>query len=344
MKSVAELAHQFFVSLQLRVAIEVDRDALGCWMHLLFRRQHEAKFLSSFEKLGLTGLPHAVACARYHALSNAMGGVAVEYHEESAQKAWVRFRYPRWIHDGPALAAMPPEAGRGFLTGWYAQNGVSLGNPRLGYVCVSEDVSGYGLCGYFVEEAYDLSEDARLRFAPGEVPPPFDPADQPRPPAADWDAARLAKAERNYAAEYLRNGLPTLGEVLGQERMRQIALPAARLTGLQCWRKVVDAAGGEDGGPEGVAAVLAQLFAAAGDRVTLDGAQIETADMRLVRGMDAPARDDILAVWVEMIRGIVHGHRARMTLDVALHDHGATWQIGLADRPGMTPPQRKDPV
>ena len=116
----------------------------------------------------------------YHVLSNGIGGVPVEYMEEGPTKAWVRFRYPRWMFDGPVLCGMPVEASRGFLRGWYAHNGVSLGNPRLGYVCVSEDLTGqYGLCGYFQEYDHDLGPDERLRFAPDETPPRFDPAAQP---------------------------------------------------------------------------------------------------------------------------------------------------------------------
>ena len=106
----------------------------------------------------LTGLPHAVACARYHVLSNEIGGVAVQYMEENDRKAWVRFRYPRWMVDGPTICGVPVEVSRGFLRGWYAHNGVSLGNPRLGFVCVSEDMTGeFGLCGYFLEHDHDLT-------------------------------------------------------------------------------------------------------------------------------------------------------------------------------------------
>ena len=129
-------------------------------------------------------MPDAVACARYHVLSNSMGGVPVEYMEETDKKAWVRFRYPRWMYDGPTLCGMPVEASRGFLKGWYAQNGVTLENPKLGFVCVSEDMTGqFGLCGYFKEYDHDLSEDERLAFAPDERPPPFDADAQPAPPA-----------------------------------------------------------------------------------------------------------------------------------------------------------------
>src|SRR3954469_17614387 len=123
-RAQAELHHQDFLGLELMVAVREGPGVVGEWMFRLFRRQHEEKFLSSFRKLGLEGLPDAVACARYHVLSNAMGGVAVEYMEESDTKAWVRFRYPRWMYDGAALFGIPVEASRGFLRGWYGHNGV----------------------------------------------------------------------------------------------------------------------------------------------------------------------------------------------------------------------------
>ena len=48
----AELHHQYFLGLQLMVAVEEPRTAVFDWMFRLFRRQHEEKFLSSFSKLG----------------------------------------------------------------------------------------------------------------------------------------------------------------------------------------------------------------------------------------------------------------------------------------------------
>ena len=82
----AELHHQYFLGLQLMVAVEEPRTAVFDWMFRLFRRQHEEKFLSGFSKLGLEDLPHAIACARYHVLSNGVGGVVVEHMEESDKK------------------------------------------------------------------------------------------------------------------------------------------------------------------------------------------------------------------------------------------------------------------
>jgi len=328
----AELHHQLLLGLQLMVATRAGPQAVGDWMFRLFRQQHDDKFLSSFGKLGLDGLPHAVACARYHVLSNGIGGVAVEYMEESDTKAWVRFRYPRWMFDGAAICGVPLEASRGFLRGWYAHNGVSLGNPRLGFVCVSEDMSGqFGLCGYFREADHDLADDQRLVFAPQERPPPFDPARQPRPPDDEWSAERLAKARRNYAVEYIRNGVVTLVQVLGSERALALATQAARLTGLQQYRRMAAAVGGVDGGPTEAASFLAAMFEGMGDtcRVeTGEPARVHQLGLRVQRGLPPQARTELLACWIELWRGALHSHRAFMDLSVeTAGDDGLVWTI-----------------
>ncbi|MEZ5649701.1 MAG: hypothetical protein R3E87_04050 [Burkholderiaceae bacterium] len=333
----ARLHHQFFLGLQLAVSMQAGAEVVGDWMFRLFRRQHEVKFLASFAKLGLDGLPHAVACARYHVLSNAMGGVAVEYMEESDTKAWVRFRYPRWMVDGPTICGVPVEAGRGFLRGWYAHNGVSLGNPRLGFVCVSEDMTGqYGLCGYFREYPTPLDESGRLVFAPDERPPRFDPAAQPAPPALQWSAERLAKANRNYAVEYIRNGIEALVQTIGSDRALEIAMRAARLTGLQQYSAMAGAVGAVDAGPTEAAAFLAAMFAGMGDRVSLvevDGAVcIEQRDLRIVRDLAEAFREPLLAVWAELWRGAIHAHRQFLELSCQPLDDdgeaGLRWTIG----------------
>lgn len=141
-----------------------------------FRRQQLARFLPGLKKLGLHGLPHAVACAQYHYLSNQVGGVKVEYVYENDSKAWIRYPPPRWIWRGTAVCGIPSEISRAMLLGWHANNGVVLGNPRLGFVCTSQTVDGQpGLEGYYKEWGYDLAPDERLQFSPGEECPPFVP-------------------------------------------------------------------------------------------------------------------------------------------------------------------------
>lgn len=329
----ADLHHQFFLGLQLMVAVEESKQTVFEWMFRLFRRQHEDKFLSSFEKLGLTDQPHAVACAKYHVLSNGMGGVAVEYMEESDTKAWVRFRYPRWMYAGPAICGIPVEASRGFLYGWYAQNGVSLGNPRLGYVCVSEDVTGqFGLCGYFKEYDRDLSDDERLVFAPEERPPAFDASAQPAPPATEWSEERLAKANRNYAMEYVRNGFSALSDVLGRQRALELTKRAARLTGLQNYAAMAASIGGEDAGPDAAAMFLGTMMAGMGDACALtplpeNSYEIRQTGLRIVRGLDESIAMDLLGAWAELWRGAIHAHRVFMDVSYQAEPDALTWQI-----------------
>lgn len=317
----AGLHHQYFLGLQLMVAVEEGREAIYDWMFRLFRRQHEDKFLSSFAKLGLEDLPHAVACAKYHVLSNGVGGVAVEYMEESSTKAWVRFRYPRWMYAGPAICGIPVEASRGFLHGWYAQNGVSLGNLRLGFVCVSEDVTGqFGLCGYFKEYDHDLSPEERLQFAPDEVVPDYDAAAQPSPPDNQWTPERLAKANRNYAVEYIRNGMRALTEVVGQQRALELAQRAGRLIGLQHYPAMAAQIGAIDGDIEAAADFLQTMMSGMGDDCAMqaqeDGSILLTqSGLRIVRDLEASVRDNLLIAWAELWLGAIRSHRAFMNLD-----------------------------
>lgn len=335
-RAQAHLHHAYLLGLQLMVSTRKGPKVMGEWMFRLFRRQHLDKFLSSFGKLGLRGLPDAVACARYHVLSNGIGGVPVEYMEESDRKAWVRFRYPRWMYHGPTLCGIPPEVGHGFMRGWYAHNGVSLGNPRLGYVCVSEDVTGeFGFCGYFQEYDHPLKDDERLRFAKGELPPPFDPAAQPRAPEADWDAVRLAKANRNYALEYVRNGLCELAGVIGFEETRHLGGLAARLIGLQYFQETAAMVGAQDGDADAAAAYLAVMFTGMGDAVSIhddDGIPwVQQRELRAVRGLAGEERELVLDCWTELWQGAMASQRRIKRLEVRNAAEGRWWGVREVD-------------
>jgi hypothetical protein len=323
----ADLHQQYFIGLQLMVATREGPKVVGDWMYELFRRQHEDKFLSSFEKLGLHGQPDAVAAAKYHALSNGVGGVMVEYMEESQTKAWVRYRYPRWWLDGPAVCGIPVEASEGFMRGWHAHNGVSLGNPRLGFVCVSEDMTGeFGLCGYFREFDDELSEQERLQYAKGERPPEFRLSSQPHPPASEWGHERLAKANRNYAVEFVRNGISALTRVVGRSRGVELGVSAARLIGLQQYVHLARTIEAHDGDVHDAARFLAAMFEGMGDiasvaRVTAsDTATVRHEGLRVVRNLEGNERSDLLTCWIEIWKGAIASHRAFMDVNVELED------------------------
>ncbi len=331
-RAQAHIHHAYLLGLQLMVSTRKDPQTVGDWMFRLFRRQHLDKFLSSFDKLGLAGLPDAVACAKYHVLSNNMGGVGVEYMAESERKAWVRFRYPRWMYHGPTLCGVPLEVSRGFLNGWYAHNGVSLGNPRLGYVCVSEDMTGeFGLCGYFKEYDQDLAPEQRLQFAKGELPPPYVAADQPAPPADVWNPLRLEKANRNYALDYIRNGLCELAQVIGEEECRELGSLAARLIGLQYFQETAAMVGAADGGLQDAAAYLRAMFDGMGDQVTVQDSErmvtLQHGGLRAVRGLADQERQLVLSCWAELWAGAVSSQRQLKNLQWEAHGEGMTWQL-----------------
>src|SRR5690606_38585845 len=111
--------------------------------------------------------------------------------------------------DGTAICGIPTEVSRAMLRAWHAHNGVTLGNPRLRFVCTKQTVDGQpGLEGYYEETDRQLPEDERLVFSPDEEAPPVNPALEPRLESDAWPEERLQKVLRNYAMDYVRNVLP----------------------------------------------------------------------------------------------------------------------------------------
>ena len=334
-KAQAQMHHAYLLGLQLMISTRKGPEVMEEWMFRLFRQQHLDKFLSSFDKLGLSQEPDAIACAKYHVLSNSIGGVPVEYMAESNKKAWVRFRYPRWMYHGATICGVPVGVSRGFLRGWYAHNGVSLKNPRLGYVCVSEDMTGeFGFCGYFKEYDHDLSGDERLQFAKGELPPPFKAEDQPAPPPGEWSAERLEKANRNYAMDYIRNGILQLTNVIGKEETLELGSLAARLIGLQYYQEAAQTLGATDGDITDAADFLMSMIQGMGDKTILLGqaneqeVSLEHSGLRILRGIHGENRDILLSCWRELWLGTVRSHRQMMTLEMQqISDEKLIWTV-----------------
>ena len=333
MKAAAELYHAYFTGLILTLVTRRSAADAAEWIFRVFRHQHHEKFLSSFDKLGLRGMPDAVACAAYHYLSNSVGGVTVEFMRESDRKAWVNFVPPRWIYPGASICGVPSEVSRAFLRGWYAQNGVSLGNPRLGFVCTAQTTDGqHGLSGYFLEHDHELGPEERLQYRPGELPPPFDPAAAPR--LADWPAERLAKAERNYAMEYVRSGLPRLAEIFGPAEAGHLGRITGRLVGAQLYKETAALLGVAPGGPEAFATYMMRLAAGEGDEAQAatqgDAMLVRRAGWRLMRGLE-PVSPAVFEAWNGLIEGALAVHDRFLALEVLSRldwgDDAFVWRI-----------------
>jgi hypothetical protein len=332
-RAVETIYHAYLTGLILMVVSRRGASDAAELVFRLFRRQQLETFLPGLEKLGLRGLPDAVACAQYHYLSNDLGGVRVEYVYESDRKAWVRYVPPRWLYDGTAICGVPSEVSRAVLRGWHANNGVLLGNPRLGFVCTGQTTDGEpGLEGYYHEYGHDLSPDERLRFAPGEDGPDFDPARAPRLDAATWPPERRARASRSYAMTYVRT---ILGELVGSfgpgEAVRLGGL-AARQIGMQFYPATAALVGVAAGGAAGFARYLGALGRAQGDDTTAthDGAVVRQTTWRLMAGRDglSPA---VFDAWNELWVGALSIHDRRLRLEVTgrldAGDRAVEWRI-----------------
>lgn len=316
-RALGELYHRYLTGLLLALVTRHGVARSEEVVFRTFRRQHLEQFLPGLRKLGLDGLPHAVACAQYHVLSNALGGVGVVWIPESDTKSWVRYTPPRWIFDGTAVCGIPTEVSRAMLRGWHGHNGVTLGNDRLGFVCTMQTTDGQpGLEGYYVEEAHPLAPDDRVRFRPGERPR-GDPVALPVPA---WSGERLAKVERNYASNYIRTILPVLCDVLGAHDTAAVGRLAARQIAMQ-YHAVVFA------GPGSFASRFAALLAAHGSPATVDGDTVRLERWRMFDGVTTAP--EVFDAWNGLWEGFAAMESLRLvvTARADLDDGSFEWHV-----------------
>ena len=267
-RAVADLYHAYFTGLILTVVTRRGTADAAEFVFRVFRRQQQERFLPGLEKLGLSHLPPAVAAAQYHYLSNWIGGVHVEYMYESDTKAWIRYPPPRWIWKGTAICGVPGEVSRAMLRGWHANNGVALGDLRLGFVCTKQSVDGQdGLEGYYHQYDHPLELDQRLVFARHLEAPLFDAKTAPALPVSSWPKPRLEKAYRNYAMEYVRTAAPVMVQLFGPEDAGYLLHLTGRLIGMQYFDEIARGLGASRGAAREFAAFLCALFEAQDDAV-----------------------------------------------------------------------------
>ena len=315
-RALSRLYHAWLTGSLLRVASRRGAADASELLFRIFRRQHLATFIPGLKKLGLDGLPPAVACAQYHFLSNQIGGVRVEYMPESERKAWVRYAPPRWIWEGTAICGVTGDMSRAILRGWHAHNGVTLGNPRLGFVCTKQTPDGQdGLEGYYCEYDHDLAPDQRLRFSRGEEAPAFDPAKAPKLPAATWPQERLDKAARNYTMEYIRSLVPEAIDLFRPLDAQFLIGGAARLVGMHFFdecRDILGRQGRSADSAHAFAEVFLTLAAAGGEdcarESSADGAiRIRQNGWKLMRGLE-PLHPEAFAIWSQLWAGCLAAH------------------------------------
>ncbi len=326
-RAVARLYNALMTGFVLTLVTRQSEEAARDFVFAHFRRQHLEKFKDGVAKLGLDALPHAVACAQYHYFSNALGGVRTEYIAETDRKAWVRYPPPRWIWQGAAICAVPRAVNEAMLHGWHGHNGVTLGNPRLGFVCTGETVNGDpGLEGYYHEYDRDLAPSERVRFVADEHAPRFDPARAPKLDSASWPEERLRKVERSYAMEYVRSMLPSIAQLFGDEGFTHLAR-AARLIGLQYYAETAELLGVTGDSAASFARLLASLAASQGESVEWNGTRVVQQGWRLTNGISLKG-PTAFAAWNALWQGMLAVHNRSLTLTTTRDGETITWSIG----------------
>jgi len=267
------------------------------WFLVLSGHQVE-RYREGLQKLGIAGDPPAVAAAKYHYFTNLIGGLSMEYVEESPKKVWIRYTAPMWTYDGVALLALPANLRRTIFSAWHPQNGRLMGCPRLGYVGTKFIMEGDPYDeGYFMEYDHDLAPSEVMRYETVTRTPEFDPAKAPRLDPAAWPEARVLKARRNFSGGYVRATVEMLMGMYGLHATCHIAALAMRCLAVQYVHAFRSALGIEGRGAADVAALFAGLLDACGQDFVRE--RIDDRRHRIVLGSFLPLAPDA----PEAIRG-----------------------------------------
>ncbi len=333
-RAVADLHHDMFLGLLLTILSRKGEAAGAEFTFNVFRRQQRERFLPGLVKLGLDQDPPAVAAAKYHYLSNQIGGVNVEFMPEHQGKAWIRYAPPRWMWKGVVMCAIPRKVSEAVLWGWHANNGVMLGRPSLGFVCTKQGVDAQdGLEGYYLDYGRSLEPHERLRFARDEEAPRFDPAHAPVLASDAWPAERLARAHRNYAMEYARSGMLEAVNTFGPLEAEGLLRLAFRIVGMQTGRDLAAAMGRRGS----FAGFLAALIEGQGDALEISApasGRISALQQGWRLAADAGSlADPCLPAWGDLLQGLTSGFLRDHHLQAqgARLEDGIRFELSFAD-------------
>ena len=282
--------------LQMIVMREKGVDALVDLKSIVLGDLQESRYLAGLEKLGIAGDPPAVAAAKYHYLSNRIGGLALEYVEESPKKAWIRYTPPNVFYAGMGAMAIPAKVQRAVFRAWHAHNAKYMNCPNLGYVVTKCFQDGHPYDeGYFIEYDRPVTAANAVRFVHAETTPEFDAARAPKLDPKAWPEARLLRAKRKYAGDYVRTGAESLINVYGakpgaymiDQTMRVVAMQYAQIMGE--WAGIA----GRD--VHSIAALLHRLLEAREDAAKLEklSAKRATITLKTYKPFDPDASETV---------------------------------------------------
>lgn len=204
------------------------------WMTFLGKHQ-ASHYLQGLKKLGIADdEPPAVKAAKYHYFSNILGGLTLQYMEESPKKVWIRYTAPMWTYAGVSMMTIPGHLRRAATAGWHPGNGRMMGSDRLGWVSTKFIMEGEPYDeGYFIEYDHDIRPEQSMRREIAWSTPEFDPAKAPTLDPVAWPRARVLKARRNYSKGYVRETVESLLDLYGEKITYFIVQEASRCMAVQ---------------------------------------------------------------------------------------------------------------
>ena len=309
-EQAAAFAAAFYASMWVgvrnAVVREVGFDAAYRLDEHELRGHQQAYFLDGVRKLGLEAEPSdAIRCAKYHALSNALGGgIRVRYAIESLSKAWI-FYLPNFAD--PAVALHRDGVVTANYKGWHSNNGELLGNPRLAFVATHLLSRGDPYdAGYFLETTHEVPEEHRYSTNFGERPP--SELVVPECDEREWPAERRARALRNYYVGWASDSASAAVDHLGDAGAAAVRHGVGAT--LYTWLAVLERVFAPDHArppAERAAAVFAGVHEVAGStwdaRMESSGADVAvTLGKDLLSGGSRSLRDDadyaaLLGAW-----------------------------------------------
>jgi hypothetical protein len=134
----------------------------------------------------------------------------------------------------------------------------------------------------------------------------FDPKKAPALPVSSWPKARLEKAYRNYAMEYVRTAAPVAVQLFGPEDAGYLLHITGKLIGMQYFDEIARGLGSGNGSASNFAEFLRALFEAQDDEYDMyksdKGIEIKQATWKLMADIS-----DYHPACAKALEGIIDG-------------------------------------
>jgi hypothetical protein len=282
------------------------------WSSLMSAEQ-SIRFRAALVKLGIENDPPAIAAAKYHYFSNSIGGITMQFIQESPRKAWIRYMPPWGSFPGIAALAVPSSVRRTILSTWHPRNGELLGCPRLGWVATKFVAEGHPYDeGYFEEYDHDLSPAERMKIIPVASSPEFDSKKAPTLDPEAWPEARILKGSHNYAADYAVHAIEAVVRHFGEQTATHIVRMAMRFLAVQYTGEFAKQLAATDQSPHAAARIATAILASFRNEVELEKRSDTVTELRFgaIAPFNAIATEDMRAAifaFFEMATRVISG-------------------------------------